>query len=68
MVGTSEYAESLFDKLQPPAEVVKRLCSQQIYEKYRYSLLDINKLIKRSKMIAHRKNLDNITKSGMKQL
>ena len=44
------------------------MCYQKIYEKYRYNLIDFGKLTEKAKMSAHKQNLDNITKSGLKQI
>ena len=41
---------------------------QKIFEKVRYTLIDVDKLTAKTKNQAHKKNLDNITKSGLKQL
>jgi hypothetical protein len=39
---------------------------QKIFEKFRYNLIDVDKLTAKTKNQAHKKNLDNITKSGLK--
>jgi len=42
--------------------------SHKIFEKFRYSLLDFEKLMLTVKLSANRNNLVNITKSGIKQV
>jgi hypothetical protein len=54
---------STISEFKPPE--VKQ-CYQRIFEKYRYTLIDWDKLTSSTKIMAHKKNLDNITKSGLK--
>ena len=56
---------SSFTDFKPPNT---KHCYQKIYEKFRYSLMNLEKLTIATKNQAHKKNLDNITKSGLKQL
>ena len=42
--------------------------SHKLFEKFRYSLLDFEKLMLIVKLCANRNNLVNITKSGIKQV
>ena len=58
-----ENIQKKHDKLKKNKHVV---CYQKLYETFRYKLIDFGRLTMAAKMCAHKRNLDNITKSGLK--